>query len=276
MAEIVRKEDLTPSTVLFEVLAPEVAAKAQAGQFVMVRVGETGERVPMTVADYDRERGTITMVVQLVGKTTEQMGAMQVGQRFASFTGPLGHPSVIERYGTVVCVGGGSSIAVIYPLARALKEAGNTVVSIIGARGAELVFWDERIATVSDELIVCTNDGSRGYKGLVTGPLLELLESGRSIEHVFAIGPAVMMKFCSLTTHPFGVPTTVSINSIMVDGTGMCGTCRVEVGGEVRFACVDGPEFDGHQVDWDNLLARQQFYLDQELISARKWRESHG
>jgi ferredoxin--NADP+ reductase len=276
MAEIVRKEDLTPSTVLFEVLAPEVAAKAQAGQFVMVRVGETGERVPMTVADYDRERGTITMVVQLVGKTTEQMGAMQVGQRFASFTGPLGHPSVIERYGTVVCVGGGSSIAVIYPLARALKEAGNTVVSIIGARSAELVFWDERIATVSDELIVCTNDGSRGYKGLVTGPLLELLESGRSIEHVFAIGPAVMMKFCSLTTHPFGVPTTVSINSIMVDGTGMCGTCRVEVGGEVRFACVDGPEFDGHQVDWDNLLARQQFYLDQELISARKWRESHG
>jgi ferredoxin--NADP+ reductase len=271
MVEILTKESLTPVTKLFEVRAPAIARKVRAGQFVILRVDETGERVPMTVADYDRQRGTVTIVVQEVGKTTVQMGTLQAGDHFATLTGPLGHPSKIVKYGTVICVGGGSSIAAIYPIARDLKETGNTVLSIIGARSKELIFWEDETTAVSHELIVCTNDGSHGRQALVTAPLKELLEADRPVDHVFAIGPAVMMKFCCVTTQPFGVPTTVSINSIMVDGTGMCGACRVEVGGETRFACVDGPEFDGHQVDWDNLLARQQFYLEEERRAIDRW-----
>ena len=271
MVEILTKESLTPVTKLFEVRAPAIARKVRAGQFVILRVDETGERIPMTVADYDRERGTITIVVQEVGKTTVQLGTLQAGDRFATFTGPLGHPSKIVDYGTVICVGGGSSIAAIYPIARDLKEAGNAVLSIIGARSKELIFWENEMEAISDELVVCTNDGSHGRQALVTAPLKELLEADRPVDHVFAIGPAIMMKFCCVTTQPFGMPTTVSINSIMVDGTGMCGACRVEVGGETRFACVDGPEFDGHQVDWDNLLARQQFYLEEERQATDRW-----
>jgi ferredoxin--NADP+ reductase len=271
MVEILTVESLTSVTKLFEVQAPAIACKVRAGQFVILRVDEMGERVPMTVADYDRERGAVTIVVQEVGKTTVQMSAYQAGDRFATFTGPLGHPSKIMNYGTVICVGGGSSIAAIYPIARDLKEAGSAVLSIIGARNKDLVFWEDKMEAVSDELIVCTNDGSYGREALVTAPLKELLEADRRIDHVFAIGPAIMMKFCCATTRRFGVPTTVSINSIMVDGTGMCGACRVEVGGETRFACVDGPEFDGHQVDWDNLLARQQFYLEEEKQAVDRW-----
>ena len=271
MVEILTKESLTPVTKLFEVRAPAIARKVRAGQFVILRVDETGERIPMTVADYDRERGTITIVVQEVGKTTVQLGTLQAGDRFATFTGPLGHPSKIVDYGTVICVGGGSSIAAIYPIARDLKEAGNAVLSIIGARSKELIFWENEMEAISDELVVCTNDGSHGRQALVTAPLKELLEADRPVDHVFAIGPAIMMKFCCVTTQPFGMPTTVSINSIMVDGTGMCGACRVEVGGETRFACVDGPEFDGHQVDWDNLPARQQFYLEEERQASDRW-----
>jgi ferredoxin--NADP+ reductase len=270
--EILAREDLAPVTKLFEVRAPAVASKARAGQFVIVRLHEEGERIPLTVADYDRDRGTITLVVQEVGKTTMEMGTMQTGDCFASFTGPLGIPSEIEEFGTVLCVGGGVGIAPIYPIARDLKEAGNTVLSIIGARNKELLFWEERMRSVSDELIVCTDDGSYGRKALVTIPMKELLESGRSIEHIWAIGPAIMMKFCALTTQPFGVHTIVSLNSIMVDGTGMCGACRVEVGGQTRFVCVDGPEFDGHQVDWDQLLARQRIYPEQEKQAIEKWK----
>jgi ferredoxin--NADP+ reductase len=273
MVEILAKESLTPVTKLFKVRAPAVARKVRAGQFVILRVDETGERVPMTVADYDRERGTITIVVQEVGKTTVQLGTLEAGDHFATFTGPLGHPSKIADYGTVICVGGGSSIAAIYPIARDLKEAGNTVLSIIGARSKALIFWEGRMGATSDELIVCTNDGSHGRQALVTAPLKELLEADRPVDHVFAIGPAIMMKFCCVTTRPFGTPTTVSINSIMVDGTGMCGACRVEVSGETRFACVDGPEFDGHQVDWDNLLARQQSYLEEEKQALDRWQQ---
>ena len=266
MYEILVREDLAPVTKLFEVQAPAVAHKGQAGQFVIVRIHEEGERIPLTIADYDRERGTITLVFQEVGKTTMQMGTMQPGDRFASFTGPLGLPSEIEHYGTVLCVGGGVGIAPVYPIARALKRAGNTVLSIIGARNKDLLFWEDRMRAVSDELIVCTDDGSYGRKALVTIPMKELLEADRRqrIEHIWAIGPAIMMKFCCLTTQPFGVPTIVSLNSIMVDGTGMCGACRVEVGGQTRFVCVDGPEFDGHLVDWDLLMARQRLYLEQE------------
>lgn len=272
MYEILVKQDLTPVTKLFEVRAPDVARKAQPGQFVIVRIHAKGERIPLTVADYDRQRGVIAIVVQEVGKTTMQMGAMRPGDRFVNFAGPLGQPSEIKDYGTVLCVGGGFGIAPIYPLARALQEAGNTVLSIVGVRHKDLLFWEDRMRSVSDELIVCTDDGSYGHKGLVTAPLKKILESGRAVHHVFAIGPAIMMKFCALTTQPFGVPTTVSLNAIMIDGTGMCGGCRVTVGGETRFACVDGPEFDGHQVDWDLLLARQHMYLAEEKQAVEKWK----
>jgi NAD(P)H-flavin reductase len=269
--EILVKEDLTPVTHLYEVRAPLVARKALAGQFVVIRVHDKGERIPITIADYDRERGTLTLVVQEVGKTTMQMGTLRAGDSLATLVGPLGRPSEIEDYGTVICVGGGSSIAAIYPLARALRQAGNTVLSIIGARNKSLIFWEERIRAVSDELTVCTNDGSYGREALVTAPLKEILESGRPVDHVFVIGPAIMMKFCCLTTLPYGVPTTASINSIMVDGTGMCGACRVEVGGQTRFACVDGPKFDGHQVNWDQLLTRQGIYLPEEKLATEQW-----
>jgi len=273
--EILLREDLAPVTKLLEAQAPVVASKGRAGQFVIVRICPEGERVPLTIADYDRERGTITLVFQEVGKTTMQMGTMQPGDHLASVTGPLGRPTEIEKYGTVLCVGGGVGIAPIYPIARDLRAAGNTVISIIGARTKELLFWEEKMRTVSDELIVCTDDGSYARKALVTIPMKELLESGRSIDRIWAIGPAIMMKFCALTTRPFGVPTIVSLNSIMVDGTGMCGACRVEVGGQTRFVCVDGPEFDGHQVDWDQLLARQRIYPEQEKQAVERWKGQH-
>ncbi len=272
MPEILAKEDLTPVTKLFEIRAPDVARKARAGQFVIVRTHGKGERIPLTVADYDRQRGTITLVVQEVGKTTTEMGAMLVGDHLASLTGPLGIASEIEQYGTVICIGGGFAIAPIYPIARALKEAGNTVLSILGVRTRQLLFWEERMRTVSDELIVCTDDGSYGREGLVIDPLLDLLESGRPLDHIWAVGPPIMMKFCCLTSQPFGVPTTVNLNSIMVDGTGMCGACRVEVGGRTLFACVDGPEFDGHQVDWERMMVRQGIYLEEERQAMEAWR----
>jgi ferredoxin--NADP+ reductase len=273
--EILLREDLAPVTKLLEVQAPVVASKGRAGQFVIVRIHPEGERVPLTIADYDCERGTITLVFQEVGKTTMHMGTMRPGDCFASVTGPLGRPTEIESYGTVLCVGGGVGIAPIYPIARDLRAAGNRVISIIGARTQELLFWEDKMRTVSDELIVCTDDGSYARKALVTIPMKELLESGRSIDRIWAIGPAIMMKFCALTTRPFGVPTIVSLNSIMVDGTGMCGACRVEVGGQTRFVCVDGPEFDGHQVDWDQLLARQRIYPEQEKLAIERWKSEH-
>ena len=276
MPEILAKEDLTPVTKLFEIRAPGVARKARPGQFVIIRIHEKGERIPLTIADYDRERGTITLVVQEVGRTTTEMGAMQVGEHLASLTGPLGIASEIQHYGTVICIGGGFAIAPIYPIARALKKAGNTVLSILGVRTRELLFWEDRMRTVSDELIVCTDDGSYGRKGLVIDPLRELLESGRPLDHIWAIGPPIMMKFCCLTSLPFGVPTTVNLNSIMVDGTGMCGACRAEVGGRILFACVDGPEFDGHQVDWERMMVRQGIYLAEEQQAIEAWRGAEG
>jgi len=261
---ILHKETLTPVTKLYVVEAPEVARKARAGQFIILRVHDEGERIPLTIADFDREAGTITIVVQEVGVSTRLLGTLNEGDCLASFTGPLGTPTEIEEDGTVVVVGGGLGIAPIYPICRALREAGNHVIGIIGARSGDLLFWEEKMRGVTDELIVCTDDGSYARKALVTVPLKELLESGREVACIWGIGPAIMMKFIALTTQPFGVKTIVSLNSIMVDGTGMCGACRVSVGGRTRFACVDGPEFDGHQVDWDLLLTRQRIYLDLE------------
>lgn len=264
MYRILKKQILTPVTKLYVIEAPEIARKAKAGQFVILRVVEEGERIPLTIADYDVRAGTITVVVQEIGKSTKHLGQLNEGDSLASFTGPLGHPTEIENYGTVILVGGGLGIAPIYPICRSLREAGNHVIGIIGARTKELLFWEDEMRTVTDELIVCTDDGSYVRKALVTVPLKELLESGRKIGRIWGIGPAIMMKFIALTTQPFGVTTIVSLNSIMVDGTGMCGACRVSVGGKTRFACVDGPEFDGHQVDWSLLLSRQRIYLDQE------------
>lgn len=272
MYKIVEKEVLSDVTKRMVVEAPQVARKAQAGQFVIIRIDERGERIPLTIADYDREAGTITLIFQEVGKTTKQLGTMEPGDMLATVAGPLGHPTEVEKYGTVVCVGGGVGIAPIYPIARALKEAGNTVISIIGARNKDLLFWEDRMRAVSDELIVCTDDGSYGRKALVTEPLKELLEErAGEIARVWAIGPAVMMKFVSLTTAPYKVPTIVSLNTIMIDGTGMCGGCRVLLDEGAQFVCVDGPEFDGHKVDWDNLLARLQFYREEERLALEHW-----
>jgi ferredoxin--NADP+ reductase len=281
---ITAREDLTPVTRLVTIEAPEVARKAQPGQFVIVRANECGERVPLTIADFDRELGEITLVFQEVGKTTKLLGTMQVGDELASFTGPLGRPTEIEKYGTVLCVGGGVGIAPLYPIARALKAAGNTVISIIAARTENLLFWQDKMREVSHEftdgalqgLIVCTDDGTCGIKALAPEPIKEILASGRRVDVAWAIGPAIMMKFCALATEPFGVKTIVSLNSIMVDGTGMCGACRVEVGGETRFVCVDGPEFDAHQVDWGLLLERQRFYLDQEKQALEIFEKQHA
>jgi len=270
--KILHKEALSDVNKLMIIKAPEVAHKARAGQFVIVRVDEYGERIPLTIADYDREAGTITLIFQEVGKTTMQMGALEVGDELATFTGPLGHATEIENYGTVVCIGGGVGIAPTYPIARALKEAGNTVISIIGARTKDLLFWEDRMREASSELIVCTDDGSYARKALVTVPLKELLEQpNRKIARVWAIGPAIMMKFCALTTKPFGVLTIVSLNTVMIDGTGMCGGCRVQLTDGAKFVCVDGPEFDGHKVDWDLLMKRQRFYLDEEKQAVEHW-----
>jgi len=273
---IVHKEVLTPVTKLFVVEAPDVALKAQPGQFIILRVVEEGERIPLTIADYDREKGTVTIVVQELGKTTRLLGTKEAGHSLASFTGPLGRPTEIENYGTVILVGGGLGIAPIFPICRALREAGNHVIGIIGARSKDLLFWEEKMRTVTDELLVGTDDGSYARKALVTVPLKEILDSGRKIDHIWAIGPAIMMKFCALTTKPYGVKTIVSLNSIMVDGTGMCGACRVSVGGRTRFACVDGPEFDGHEVDWDLLLSRQRIYLDLEKQAVEAFEQAQA
>ncbi len=272
MYKIVEKEIFSEITKRIVVEAPQVARKAQAGQFVIIRIDERGERIPLTIADYDRDAGLITLIFQEVGKTTRQLGTLEPGDALATVVGPLGHPSEVENYGTVVCVGGGVGIAPVFPIARALKGAGNHVISIIGARNKGLLFWEDKMRSVSDELIVCTDDGSYGRKALVTEPLKELLEErAGEIAKVWAIGPAIMMKFVSLTTQPYDVPTIVSLNSIMVDGTGMCGCCRVLIDGEARFVCVDGPEFEGHLVDWDNLLSRLQFYREEERLALERW-----
>jgi len=268
--EILLRQDLVPNIHLFKINAPSVAQKAQAGQFVIIRIDEKGERIPLTIADWDREEGSVSVVFMEVGTTTHRLALVGAGDSIANFIGPLGIPTHIEKFGTVVCVAGGFAVATIFPIARALKEKGNKVISIMGARNKGLIFWEEELRRVSDELIVTTDDGSYARRGLVTEPLKEILEAG-GVDRVFAIGPSIMMKFAAKTTEPFGVKTIVSLNPIMVDGTGMCGCCRVSVGGQTRFTCVDGPDFDGHQVDWDLLLARQRIYLDEEKRSLEQW-----
>ena len=270
---ILSRDKLAPGIHVMRIAAPAVARKAQAGQFVIIRVDERGERIPLTIADWDRDEGSVTIVFMEAGKTTRQLATLKAGDSLATFAGPLGLPTEVERFGTVVCVAGGFAVATIVPIARALREKGNKVISIMGARSKDLLFWEDRLGNVSDQLIVTTDDGSYGRKGVVTEPLKELLESGQRIDRVIAIGPSIMMKFCAKTTQPFGVKTIVSLNPIMVDGTGMCGCCRVSVAGVTKFACVDGPDFDGHEVDWDLLFARQRTYLDQEKQSLELWEQ---
>lgn len=267
MAKILFKSNLAPSVYEFLVDAPLIAHKCQPGQFVMIRTDENSERIPLTIADFDREKGTITLIVQAVGNTTKHLcETFEEGDDILDVVGPLGHPSEMGKFGTVVCVGGGIGVAPVYPIARAYHELGNKVISIVGARSKDLIIWRDKMQAISDELIITTDDGSEGHKGFVTDPLREMLEKGEKIDLVLAIGPVIMMKNVASTTKPFGTKTTVSLNTIMVDGTGMCGGCRVMVGNENKFACVDGPEFDGHLVDFANLMQRQMMYKDQESI----------
>ena len=277
MYEIVAREDFSPTTFLLEVRHPLLARAARPGQFVIVMSHPDGERIPLTLADFSVGRGTVTLVVQAAGKTTMQMQRdCTLGSSLHAVVGPMGNPSRIGEPRTVVCVGGGLGVAPIFPVARALKEGGSYVVGIVGFRSKDLIFWEDRFAGVCDELIVCTDDGSAGIKGLVTDGLRVAIEAHPDIDEVFAIGPPVMMKFCAETTRPHGIRTTVSLNPIMVDGTGMCGGCRVSVGGKMRFCCVDGPEFDGHEVDFDELMRRLARFRAEERLALERWQASQG
>ncbi|AXA35775.1 MAG: sulfide/dihydroorotate dehydrogenase-like FAD/NAD-binding protein [Candidatus Hydrogenedentota bacterium] len=264
MPIILEKRELAPRTHYFRVKAPLVASHAQAGQFIILRLHEKGERIPLTIADLDRAEGSITLIVQEIGSTTRQMAELQAGDEIRDLLGPLGTPSEISRFGTVVLMGGGFGIAAVHLIGKALREVGNRIVSIIGARTRELLIMESEMRALSDELIVMTDDGSAGRKGLVTEPLAEMIAEGRRVDRVIAIGPMPMMRAVAELTRPHRIKTIVSLNPIMVDGSGMCGGCRVHVGEEMRFACVDGPEFDAHLVDFDELTKRSQMYRDFE------------
>ncbi len=252
------------NTKLMKIKVPLVAQKAQPGQFIILRIDEKGERIPLTIADFDRKEGTITIIFLEVGKTTRQLGRLNVGDSILNFVGPLGVPSDVRKYGTVVCIGGGVGIAPLYPIVKALKKEGNYIISILGARNESLLLLEEEIKSFSDEMYITTDDGSKGRKGFVSDVLQQLINEGRDIEMVMAIGPVIMMKVISDLTRKHGIKTLVSLNPIMVDGTGMCGGCRVTVGDEIKFACVDGPEFDGHLVDFENLMLRNRRFMCQE------------
>lgn len=267
MVKILKKRQLAQQIKMFELEAPEIARKAQPGQFVVLRVNEEGERIPLTVADALPEKGAVVIVFQEVGKSTMLLGTLKEGDVILDLIGPLGKPSEIKKFGTVVCVAGGVGTPEIFPVARALKRAENRVISIIGFRKKELVLMEEEMRSVSDELIVATDDGSYGVKGFVTDVLRTVLNRGEKINRCLAVGPVIMMKMVSLLTKEYGVPTVVSLNPIMLDATGMCGVCRVEVGGETKFACVDGPEFDGHKVNFDLLMARLKTYVNEEKLA---------
>jgi NAD(P)H-flavin reductase len=264
MYEILEKKVLSDTVKLMVVKAPLVARKAVAGQFIILRIDEKGERIPLTIADYDRKEGTITIIFMEVGKTTKHLGTMKKGDKILNFAGPLGMPTEIEKFGTVVMIGGGVGIAPLYPIVRALKQAGNYVISILGAKNEKLLMLEKEIEEFSDEFYICTDDGSKGKKGFVSNVLQNLIDGGKKIDAVWAIGPVIMMKVVAGLTKKYGIKTIVSLNPIMVDGTGMCGGCRVSVGGETKFACVDGPEFDGHLVDYDNLMLRNRRFICEE------------
>jgi len=265
MSKILFKKQLSESVFLMRLEAKLIAEERKAGQFIILQIDEDyGERIPLTIADADTKEGSITIIFQVVGLTTKELSLMNVGENIPVLVGPLGNPTEVKKVGTVVCVGGGIGIAPLYPIAQALKEAGNKIITIIGARNKELIIMEDEMREIADEFIVCTDDGSYGQKALVTEPLKKICEREEKPDMAIAIGPPIMMKFCAETTRPFGVYTEVSLNTIMIDGTGMCGGCRVNVGGKVKFVCVDGPEFNGHLVDFDNMMARLNSYKDIE------------
>jgi len=272
---VVARSDFSDVTFLLEVSHPAMARAARPGQFVIVMTHAEGERIPLTIADFDRERGTVTLVVQAVGKTTREMQQLcQPGSTLNALVGPMGEPSRIAGVKKVVCVGGGLGVAPIFPQARAFKEAGAYVIGVVGFRNRELIFWEDKFRSVCDELIICTDDGSAGIKGLVTLGIEQAVATHHDIDEVVAIGPPIMMKACAEATRPHRIRTTVSLNPIMVDGTGMCGGCRVRVNDRIKFACVDGPDFDGHAVDFDDLMSRLRRFKEAEQEALDRWAES--
>lgn len=273
MFKILEKRQLSADVFYMKVEAPDIARNRKAGQFVLVQLdAEFGERVPLTIADANADEGWIALVFQAVGATTLKLSYKNEGDSLAAVLGPLGNPTHIEKVGTVVCVGGGIGVAPLHPIVQAYKNAGNKVIVIMGARNKDLLIFEDEMRSLADELHIMTDDGSAGSKGLVTEPLKALCEQNPKPDEVVAIGPPVMMKFCAATTKPFGVHTVVSLNTIMIDGTGMCGGCRVSIGGETKFVCVDGPEFDGHLVDWDNMMLRMKAFKNREQEDMHKCR----
>ena len=267
MNKILEKEFISPQVFRMVVDAPDIAKKRKAGQFIILRTCDAGERIPLTIADADAEKGTIELIVQMVGKSTTELSKLEAGDELCDFVGPLGRPTHIELFGTVIIVGGGVGIAPSHPIAQAMKAAGNNVISILGGRSKDLVIMEDKMAACSDRVLITTDDGSYGEKGLVTDALQKLIDEGVKIDLVVAVGPPIMMKFVALLTKKYDIPTLVSLNTIMVDGTGMCGACRVTVGDGTKFVCVDGPEFDGHKVDFDEMMKRQRMYEVQEKES---------
>jgi len=265
--EITEKVRLSHTVALFRIKAPGIAVKRKAGQFVILRLNKHGERIPLTIVDSDTTEGTITIIVQEVGKTTGMLGAMEKGDSILDVVGPLGRPTEIERFGTCVCVGGGIGTAPVYPIAKALKEAGNKVISVIGARSKDLLTYEKEMEGASDQIFVATDDGSYGHHGFVTQIVQRLIDEGSPLNIVFAIGPLPMMRAVCDVTRPHAIRTIVSLNPVMVDGTGMCGACRVTIGGKNRFVCVDGPEFDGHEVDFEELIRRNRSYFNEEKMA---------
>ncbi|MDD5482470.1 MAG: sulfide/dihydroorotate dehydrogenase-like FAD/NAD-binding protein [Kiritimatiellae bacterium] len=265
MHRIISKKQLSADVFMMRIEAPLIASERRPGQFIILQLDtDYGERIPLTIADADPREGSISIIFQVVGGTTRRLAALKEGASIENMAGPLGRPTHIEKFGTVVCVGGGIGAAPLYPIVQGMKRAGNRLVVILGARNKSLLILEDEMRALSDELIVCTDDGSYGRKALVTEPLKEICAAEKKPDLAVAIGPPIMMKFCAETTRPFAVPTVVSLNTIMVDGTGMCGGCRVTVGGKTKFVCVDGPEFDGHQVDFDNMMKRLKAYKGQE------------
>lgn len=271
MNKIVEKEFISPQVFRMAIEAPDIARKRKAGQFIILRTCDVGERIPLTIADADAEKGTIELVVQIVGKSTKELSKFEVGDALCDFVGPLGRPTHIELFGTVIIIGGGVGIAPSHPIAQAMKAAGNNVISILGGRSKDLVIMEEKMDACSDRVLITTDDGSYGEKGLVTDALQKLIDEGLKIDMVVAVGPPIMMKFVALLTKKYDIPTLVSLNTIMVDGTGMCGACRVTVGDGTKFVCVDGPEFDGHKVDFDEMMKRQRMYEVQEKESMDRY-----
>ena len=276
MFKIVSKQKIAPKEFDIWVEAARIAKHAKAGQFVVLRVDDLGERIPLTIADYDREKGLIRLIFQVVGKTTAAMSCLNAGDSIKDISGPLGTPSEVEKYGTVLMVGGGVGIAALYPIIKELKMAGNKVITILGGRTSELVIMKKECAEYSDELIITTDDGSEGMKGVVTEAMKMVVERGEKIDRCWCIGPSIMMKFGTKAAKELGLPITVSLNPLMVDGTGMCGCCRVTVDNKIFFACVDGPEFDGHKVNWDDFMSRLRQYKDEEKISMDKFEAEVG